>query len=252
MAIQSTEVATTTSGLLSFIERAAKDPGFDVNKFSILLDRHEALVKQHQLGLYNQAYSAMQSELTAIVKSGRNPTFQKPYAKLEDLDAAARPVYSKQGFSVRYGTQDHQRDGWIYVTLTIAHDGGYSETIRLAGPLDLSSRGRTTIQSIGSTVTYLRRYLLQMALNLVPKDDPTDDDGEAARAEKAAGQADQTHFTEQLLDTVRNCQSLDDLNSFALNYKNDIDQLNAANRQKVRAEWQAAKISFQATTGATT
>jgi hypothetical protein len=150
----------------------------------VLLDRHEALLRQHQLGLYNVAFAEVQEALTAIKRSGRNPTFNNPYAKLEDLDAAARPIYTEHGFSVRYGTKPHSRDGWMTETLTLAHDGGHSEVIELSGPIDYQSSGartRTPIQAVGSTVTYLRRYLLMMALNLVPRNDPTDDDGEGQR-----------------------------------------------------------------------
>jgi hypothetical protein len=40
------------------------------------------------------------------------------------------------------------------------------------------------VQAVGSTITYLRRYLMQMGLNLVPENDPTDDDGEGTRRSK--------------------------------------------------------------------
>jgi hypothetical protein len=169
---------TTQGGLLTFIERAARDPQFDVNKFSILLDRQEALIRQQQLSAFNTSYAAMQGEIKAAQRSGMNPIFRNPYAKLEDLDKAARTIYSKHGFSIRFGAEDHPKADWIYITLTLAHDGGHSEKSRLPGPMDMA-RQRTAIQAVGSTVTYLRRYLMQMVLNLVATNDPTDNDGNA-------------------------------------------------------------------------
>jgi len=173
--------------MLTFIERAARDPSFDINKFSVLLDRQESLLRQHQAQMYDAAYTEMQEELTDIKRSGRNPTFQNPYAKLEDLDAAARPIWSKYGFSVRYGTKPCSREGWMTETIVIAHRGGHREFIELSAPIDFQNSGyrsRTPVQAVGSTITYLRRYLLQMGLNLVPHDDPDDDDGEGQRPQR--------------------------------------------------------------------
>ena len=179
------DVATLpASGLLAFIDRAARDPDFDIAKFGALLDRHEAMVERQKRDAFNQAMAEVQADIGAIAKSGKNPSFQNPYAKMEDLDREARPVYSRHGFSVRYGSAEAPREGWLRVTLTIAHRDGYSEQHYLDGPIDSAPSERvrrTGIQSVGSTVTYLRRYLLQMVLNLVPANDPADDDGEAPR-----------------------------------------------------------------------
>lgn len=172
------------NGLLAFIERASRDPEFDVAKFGALLDRHEAMVERAKKDAFNHDMAKVQAEIGRILRTGKNPTFVNPYARLEDLDRAARPIYSAHGFSVRYGSAPAPREGWLRVTLTIAHRDGYSEEHYLDGPIDSQQnerRGRTPIQAVGSTVTYLRRYLLQMVLNLVPGDNPEDDDGEGQR-----------------------------------------------------------------------
>ena len=185
--IQSSDSVPALSSMLTFIERAARDPSFDVNKFSILLDRQEALLKQHQMAMYDSSYTDMQNELNDIKRSGKNPTFSNPYAKLEDLDAAARPIWTKYGFAVRFGTKPNPRDGWMTGTVIVSHRGGHREEIELPAPIDFQNSGyrsRTPVQAVGSTTTYLRRYLLMMALNLVPKNDPTDDDGEGQRARR--------------------------------------------------------------------
>jgi hypothetical protein len=73
---------------------------------------------------------------------------------------------------------------------TVAHSGGYEEPpIALDSPLDVAgSQGKTNktgIQAVGSSVSYLRRYLLTMAFNIVLADD--DDDGEAQRGTAGNG-----------------------------------------------------------------
>jgi len=171
--------------LMGFIERASKDPEFDVNKFRELLVMYREERDRAKKEAFNAAMAEVQAEIGKIERSGRNPTFNNPYAKLEDLDAAARPIYAPRGFNIRYGSAAATRPGWQRITLTISHRDGYSEEHYLDGPPDIqentSARSRTPIQAIGSTVTYLRRYLLQMVLNLVPANDPADDDGEASR-----------------------------------------------------------------------
>jgi len=90
---------------------------------------------------------------------------------------------------VRYGSAPSPHEGWLRITCTVAHDDGYFEENYLDAPVSLtgSQGGRmavTPVQAIGSTVTYLRRYLLGMVWNTVLADD--DDDGEATRRAAAA------------------------------------------------------------------
>jgi hypothetical protein len=75
------------------------------------------------------------------------------------------------------------------ITCTVAHDAGYFEENYLDAPVSTtgSQGGRmaiTPVQAIGSTITYLRRYLLGMCWNAVLADD--DDDGEGFRPAVAA------------------------------------------------------------------
>ena len=208
-----------TQDLLGFIERASKDPTFDVNKFGVLLDRQQELLRQYQLGLFNASFSAMQAEIGTIVKSQRNPIFKNPYASLEDLDREARPVYSKHGFSVRYSTDENWREGWLLMKLTLAHEGGHSEITSLPGPYDLQVPGqrgttaRTPMMAIGSPVSYLRRYTLQMALNLVPANNPDDDDGAWRRrreAESRQGERDEIASdanADSIIEDMQRCES---------------------------------------------
>jgi uncharacterized protein (DUF2267 family) len=133
---------------------------------------------------FNRAMAAAQAEMLPIVRDAKNSHLNNRYAKLETIDAGIRPVYTRHGFSVRYGSAPSPHEGWMRITCTVAHDSGYFEENYLDAPVSMTgSQGRkmavTAVQAIGSTVTYLRRYLLGMVWNAVLADD--DDDGEGTR-----------------------------------------------------------------------
>ena len=172
--------------MLAFIERAARDPAFSVEKVEALLRLQVEQQKRVALREFIFDQNAMQAELTQIAKDRPNPAFHSKYASLEAIDKAARPIYAKYGFSVSFGTAPASQQGWVHITCRLSHRGGHTEEHSLEGPVSLEGgRGgritATPIQSVGSTVTYLRRYLIQLVLNLVATNDPEDTDGEHLR-----------------------------------------------------------------------
>ena len=54
--------------------------------------------------IYFTDMNAMQMELTQITRDRHNPAFHSKYATEAAIDAAARPIYTKYGFSITYGT----------------------------------------------------------------------------------------------------------------------------------------------------
>src|SRR5262249_44176461 len=172
-----------SGGLLNFIERASRDPDFDVHKLGELLRMQRELVQEQAQREFNQAMAAAQTEMLPIVRDAQNPHTKSRYAKLETIDAQMRPIYTSHGFAVRFGSAPSPREGWMRIVCTVSHTGGYSEVNYLdAPPDDVGARGgssKTGVQGVGSAVTYLRRYLLCMVFNIVLADQ--DDDGEGRR-----------------------------------------------------------------------
>lgn len=233
-----------TAPLMHFIERASRDETFNIDKFRELLLMQREAEQQAARHEFNIAMAAVQAELQTVIRDRDNPHTRSRYATMQALDASARPIYTQHGFSVRFGTAAAPWEGWVRVTCELSHIGGYSEQHHLDGPLDVTgSQGKsnkTGIQAIGSTVSYLRRYLLMLVLNLVTADE-ADDDGEASRttardrqAERAYGtredinrdvpmdgQAKPQRTPEQLLDgleiAMRDCGSLVEVNKLIAN-----------------------------------
>jgi hypothetical protein len=182
MSITTTE---QSGALTSFIERAAKDESFDVQKFAELLRLQRDVGRDQARREFDNAMSAAQSEMEPVVRDATNSHLHNRYAKLETIDRAIRPIYTDHGFSVRYGSAPCPTEGSIRIVCTVAHGGGYFEEHYLDAPLGnagaMGGKTATTgVQAIGSAVTYLRRYLLGMVFN-VQLVDESDDDGEATR-----------------------------------------------------------------------
>jgi hypothetical protein len=182
------DITTTGNGLLSFIERASRDETFSIEKFEALLRMRRDEEQDQARKMFNRAMAEVEAEIGPIIRDRINPAVNRKYATLEAISAVLRPVYSKHGFAVRFGCDKPPKEGWMRITCTTSHAGGYSEQIYLDSPVDVQQggRGRTPVQAVGSTITYLRRYLLQLAFNVVLADDEDDDDGEVMRRAAAA------------------------------------------------------------------
>ena len=172
--------------LMGFIDRAVRDPSFDVAKLEALLKMQRETVHEQGRRVFNQAMAAAQSEMEPIIRDATNTHTNSKYARLESIDREMRPIYTRHGFSVRYSSAQPSREGWIRIVCTVAHTGGYYEENYLDAKLDeagsAGKTNKTAIQAVGSSVTYLRRYLLTMVFNIVLADE--DDDGEALRRQQ--------------------------------------------------------------------
>ena len=123
------------------------------------------------------AMSRLQAKLPQINKAGRiivKGTERSRYAKIEDIDIAIRPLLAEEGFAFSFDSDSS--DAKIFkLSCKLSHREGYSETKYLTLPMD-ASEYRSNVQSIGSTVSYGKRQLIKMHLNLVEVNE--DDDGQ--------------------------------------------------------------------------
>ncbi len=125
---------------------------------------------------FHEAMSRLQAKLPQIDKDGQAKNSK--FAKLESIDIIARPLFAEEGFSVAFDEESHTEKTVTF--LMIISRAGHSESKRLTVPVDVASKNREgvsirpAIQDAGSTVSYARRYLLKMHLNIIEKDEDTD------------------------------------------------------------------------------
>jgi len=109
-----------------------------------------------------------QSEMKGAEKKSVNPFFNSGYADLHTVIESSFPHLTKYGLSVIQGNDSNP--GEFFVTTMLLHESGQWIKSRLKMPIE-----KVTAQSIGSTITYGRRY----GLSAITGISQYDDDGNA-------------------------------------------------------------------------
>lgn len=120
------------------------------------------------------ALAKAQAEMQTAGLSAENPYFKTRYADLSAVVKASRPALTKHGLSIIQQIITHQ-DGYTYLHTLLCHMSGQwvESRVRIAPP-------KSDVQTLGSYITYLRRYSITALCGIVTSDE--DDDGTAAVA----------------------------------------------------------------------
>jgi hypothetical protein len=169
------------ASVLELIARAASDPAVDVAKMQALVAMHRELAADQARREYNQALNRAQEEIQPVARTTENTITHSFYAKLEEVDKAIRPIYLKYEFALSYNTVEPLVAGNVRLECRCSR-GGHVEKYYLEAPADTHGpKGnpvKTMLHGIGSTDTFLRRYLTCSIFNVVFRD--MDNDGNGA------------------------------------------------------------------------
>ena len=120
------------------------------------------------------ALAKAQSEMPVAVFDATNPFLKSKYASLGAVIQASRPILAKHKLSlVQFPISDANGIG---VESVLAHESGEFVSDRILIPLT-EEKGKSKVQSAGSTLTYLRRYSWASILGMYSDEDS---DGVAA------------------------------------------------------------------------
>jgi hypothetical protein len=140
------------------------------------------MTTSEQIGELAAALAKAQAEMEGAAKNSTNPHFRNAYPDLASVrDACVGPL-SKNGIAVVQSPS---------ISLTAEFGAGVTVETRLihgsgqwmAGTLSCQMKDASP-QSVGSAITYLRRYALLSFAGIAP----TDDDGEAAHGRPKVAQ----------------------------------------------------------------
>jgi hypothetical protein len=134
------------------------------------------------------ALSKAQGKIQPASKDKANPFFKSKYADLSSVWEACRECLSENRLAVTQ-TISHNSDGMLLVT-TLGHSSG--QWIKSEMPIIVSKQDP---QTIGSAITYYRRYCLSAIVGVAPEDD----DGEKA----------QSHYRNQKTPEIKKISSLE-------------------------------------------
>lgn len=123
------------------------------------------------------ALSKAQADLKPAVKDAKNPFYKSSYADLPSVVAACKEVLSQNGLS--YSQVPDFQDDKVWIETVLMHSSG--QWISGRYPINPT---KNDPQSMGSALTYSRRYALMAMVGVVASDD--DDDGNAASTRPAA------------------------------------------------------------------
>lgn len=221
-------ISQETSNILALIERVATNPEADIDKLERLLDMQERVLKRNAEQSFNAAMAEMQSDLPVIAKNGAikvKDEVRSKYARYEDIMSTVKPILQRYGFAVTFRTKTG--DGAVKVTGVLLHRDGHREETDMELPMD-NSGSKNTVQAIGSSTSYGKRYVLCSLLNIATGDE--DDDGQMADLS-------------ELAEAIRNLEACETMDDLAATFKaawtsfpssNDRKRLSAAKDDKKR------------------
>ena len=182
-------VPVSEPNLLSVIAAAVADPRIDVEKMERLLAMHEKITTEQRRIDFHAALARIQAVIPQIKQTGmiydKNNQLRSRYAKIEHIDAILRPLLAEEGFAMSFDSAAAPNGGYN-LSCTLSHKGGHSEVKSLVLPLDKSAF-RSDVQSVGSTISYGKRTLKKMHLDIVEIHE--DDDGQGGAKKITEDQA---------------------------------------------------------------
>jgi hypothetical protein len=167
-----------TSAIINMIERAARDPGVDLDKLQRLIEMRNSIREREAAIDFDLAMTEAQGEMRSVAADASNPQTRSKYASYAAIDRMLRPIYTKHGLSLSFNTATGAAEGSLRVLCRVAKDG-YARDYQIDMPADgKGAKGgdvMTKTHATGSAVSYGMRYLLKMIFNVAVGAE--DDDG---------------------------------------------------------------------------
>ena len=194
------------SAVLALINRIALDACADVEKLDRVMALYERLKAKEAELQYNAAKGRILKKLAGIKIVKNRPALYeiengKPqngtceafnYAPLEEIDKHLRPLLAEEQMDLSYSDEPLESGG-IVIRGRLKHlPSGHYEDSYMPAPLDTTG-GKSEVQAVGSTNSFLRRYVLCNIFNIVVVGD--DDDGNGGTIDKAQ--------TQTILDLIK-------------------------------------------------
>jgi hypothetical protein len=158
---------------MAMLREALTNPDVDPAKAVAMADLMFKLEDRDRQAEFNRDKINAKRAMPPIYKRGENAHQHTKYPKFEDMQRTVDPILDAHGLSIdfRIGSEGPN----ITVVPILRHRNGWiEEGDAMKGPPD-EGPGRSKIQAVGSSSSYLKRYAMVAMLNLIL--DGEDDDG---------------------------------------------------------------------------
>jgi hypothetical protein len=151
------------------------EAGIDViERIAALMEKERS--KQAEVD-FNEAMNRVQKKLTRIAPDLSNPQTKSKYASYAALDKVVRPIYSEEGFSLSFGTEECPHAETVRIVCHVAL-GGHTRKYQIDMPADgKGAKGgdvMTRTHATGAAISYGSRYLLKSIFNIAVGEEDTD------------------------------------------------------------------------------
>lgn len=164
---QEDQPVNESAAVISMIERVALDPNADIGKLEQMICLQERILNRNAQQAFSADMAAMQNKLPRVARNGKSHNGK--YALLEDINDSVRPALQEYGFGVTFRVEQNGLE-WVKITTILQHRQGHHEQTEIVLPLDKSGN-KTATQSVGSTISYGKRYGICALLNISTGDD---------------------------------------------------------------------------------
>lgn len=182
-----------------------RNMGIDVIERLLQLRREEEAYQAEKAATAAKAAFAAEAPTVAKDKTAqRGSAGTYKYASIGNCIETIGPILAKHGFAWDWETE--QDDKLVSVTCVLTHELGHKIRRHLAAPPD-KGPGRSPIQEIASTISYLERYTFLAATGCATRDQP-DSDGKRAREAAPEELPGQTVYPKRAREAIKVFSSL--------------------------------------------
>lgn len=189
--------AGESAAVISMIERAARDPNVDIEKFERLMAMREKIESKAAELAFNKAMNAAQAAMSPVAADAKNLQTKSKYATYAALDRVLRPIYTAHGFSLSFDEDESPKPEHVRVLCYVSHADGFTRTYHKDMPADgKGAKGgdvMTKTHATGAAASYGARYLLKGIFNIAVGEE--DKDGNAP--------VDETTLSQDQIDQLR-------------------------------------------------
>jgi len=184
------------STVLALLERVALDPRAGLEKLERLAAMYERLKAKEAELVFNAAKGRILKKLAGIKIVKNRPVLSEigngksqkglfeafKYAPLEEIDKHLRPLLVEEEMDLSYSDEPWDGGG-LFIRGRLKHlPSGHYEDSFMPAPPDTTG-GKSNVQAVGSTNSFLRRYVTCNIFNIVVVGD--DDDGNGGTIDEA-------------------------------------------------------------------